>query len=168
MKIKLRPMREHELPAFVAEAKEGYVRDMSENGVLDPEAARAKAEDAFARLLPEGLTSPGQFLFVIEDEGGTAKGALWFAEEERNARPCAFLYDIRIDEPSRGRGIGRLAMQLLEQEVSARGLDAIELNVFAGNGIARSLYRSLGYVEKSVGMRKRLRPGTSGECPCSR
>ena len=155
-------MRADEFSAFEAESKRGYARDMSENGGVDPEAARAKAERDFARLLPEGLASAGQFLLVIEDERGAAKGALWFAEEERNGRRCAFLYDIRVDEAFRGQGIGRLAMQLLEREISARGLDSLELNVFGGNTVARSLYRSLGYTETFVGMRKEL-PGRSSE-----
>ncbi len=149
-------MRPDEFPNFEAESKRGFARDMSENGGVDPDAARTKAERDFARLLPAGLASTGQFLFVIEDERGAAKGALWFAEEERNGRRCAFLYDIRVDEASRGQGIGRLAMQLLEREVRARGLDSLELNVLGGNTVARSLYQSLGYTETFVGMRKEL------------
>lgn len=156
VKIKLRPMRDDEFAAFVVESQERFARDMVENGGLDPEPAHTKAEHDYARLLPDGLASAGQFLFVVEDEGGAARGALWFADEERNGRRSAFLYDIHVDEISRGQGIGRLAVQLLEQEVSARGLTSIELNVFGGNTIARSLYRSLGYAETFVGMRKRL------------
>ncbi|HEY3069525.1 MAG TPA: GNAT family N-acetyltransferase [Gaiellaceae bacterium] len=49
-------------------------------------------------------------------------------------------HDIHVDEASQGQGIGRLAVQLLEHEVSARELTSIELNVFGGNTIARSLY----------------------------
>ena len=157
VKVTLRPMRPEEFPAFEAESRERFVRDMSENGRVDPVAARAKAERDFARLLPEGLASPAQFLFVIEDEGGTGRGALWFAEEERNGRRCAFLYDIHVDGASRGQGIGRGAMQLFEREAKARGLESLELNVFGGNLVARDLYRSLGYSETFIGMRKELR-----------
>jgi len=156
VKIKLRPMRDDEFAAFFVQSKERFARDMVEDGGLDPEPAHIKAEHDYARLLPDGLASPGQFLFVVEDEVGAARGALWFADQERNGRRCAFLYDIHVDESSRGQGMGRLAVQLLEQEVSARGLTTIELNVLGGNTIARSLYRSLGYAETFVGMRKRL------------
>lgn len=149
-------MGDDEFAAFFAESRERYARDMVENGGLDPEAAHTKAAHDYARLLPDGLKSAGQFLYVVEDEGGAAKGALWFADQERNGRRCAFLYDIYVDEACRGQRIGRLAMQRLEQEVRARGLSSIELNVFGGNTIARALYRSLGYAETFVGMRKRL------------
>ena len=91
VKVMLRPMRSDEFPAFEAESKSGYARDLSENGGVDAGAARTKAECDFARLLPDGVASAGQFLFVIEDELGAAKGTLWFADEERNGRRCAFL-----------------------------------------------------------------------------
>jgi ribosomal protein S18 acetylase RimI-like enzyme len=156
VEVTLRPMRPDEFPAFEAESKRGYAHDMSENGGVDTDAARAKAECDLARLLPDGVASAGQFLFVIQDELGAARGTLWFADEERNGRRCAFLYDIRINEDSRGQGIGRLTMQQLEREVSARGLHSIELNVFGGNTVARSLYRTLGYTETFVGMSKEL------------
>jgi ribosomal protein S18 acetylase RimI-like enzyme len=149
-------MRPDEFPAFEAESKSRYARDMVEHGGVDPDAARTKAERDFARVLRDALGSPGQFLFVIEDEGGVARGAVWFAEEERLGRRCAFVYDLRVEEGSRGRGIGRRAMELLEREARARGLDSIELNVFGGNVVARSLYRSLGYAETFVGMQKVL------------
>jgi GNAT superfamily N-acetyltransferase len=149
-------MRDDEFMTFVAESKPRYARAIVENGGLDPDAAQTKAEHDYARLLPDGLGSEGQFLYVIEDEHGAVKGTLWFADRERNERRCAFLYDIYVAEAWRGQHIGRQAMQLLEQEVSARGLNSIELNVFGGNTIARSLYRSLGYADASVGMRKSL------------
>jgi RimJ/RimL family protein N-acetyltransferase len=46
-----------------------------------------------------------------------------------------------------------LAFEALAREL---GADRVTLNVFGGNEVARSLYRSLGYVEESVHMRKRL------------
>jgi ribosomal protein S18 acetylase RimI-like enzyme len=47
-------------------------------------------------------------------------------------------------------------MQVLEDEVRSRGLGRIALNVFGGNDIARSLYRSVGYAETAVFMSKAL------------
>lgn len=38
----------------------------------------------------------------------------------------------------------------------SRGHESMTLNVWGGNDVARGLYRSLGYVEESVHMRKRL------------
>jgi ribosomal protein S18 acetylase RimI-like enzyme len=47
-------------------------------------------------------------------------------------------------------------MQLLEDEVRAAGLPGIDLNVWGGNDLARSLYRKLGYAEQAVFMTKDL------------
>jgi ribosomal protein S18 acetylase RimI-like enzyme len=40
--------------------------------------------------------------------------------------------------------------------VRSLGHDGIGLNVWGGNEVARGLYRSLGYVERSLQMRKQL------------
>ena len=45
-------------------------------------------------------------------------------------------------------------MQLLEQEAQSAGLPGIDLNVWGGNEVARSLYRSLGFAERAVFMSK--------------
>ena len=48
-------------------------------------------------------------------------------------------------------------MALLEEEARRLGVPRIELNVFGGNEVARSLYRSLGYGEEAVVMSKPTR-----------
>jgi len=47
-------------------------------------------------------------------------------------------------------------MLLAEAEAHRRGFRRIGLNVFGGNEIARNLYRSLGYTETAIHMRKNL------------
>ena len=47
-------------------------------------------------------------------------------------------------------------MQRIEQEARAHGCERIELNVFAGNSVARRLYESLGYDEVAIYLRKEL------------
>jgi GNAT superfamily N-acetyltransferase len=68
----------------------------------------------------------------------------------------AWLYDITIADGERGKGYGRAAMTALEDEVRALGHETIRLNVWGGNEVARGLYRSLGWAEESVHMRKHL------------
>ena len=47
-------------------------------------------------------------------------------------------------------------MTALEDEVRALGHDTIGLNVWGGNDVARGLYRSLGWAEEPVHMRRKL------------
>jgi ribosomal protein S18 acetylase RimI-like enzyme len=61
-----------------------------------------------------------------------------------------------VGEAFRGRGYGRAAMQLAEEEARRHGLRRLGLNVFGHNPVASSLYTSLGYEVTSQYMTKRL------------
>lgn len=158
MSLRLRPLREDEFDAYVEHGRADYARDLHENGGIPRDRAEAKADADWRRLLPNRLASPGQFLFAVEDaDTGERVGDLWFAERETEFDgKGAFVYSIEIFEGFRGRGFGRETMQLLEAEVRGRGLSRISLNVFGGNEVARSLYRSLGYAETAVWMAKEV------------
>jgi ribosomal protein S18 acetylase RimI-like enzyme len=156
MGVRLRPFRDDELPDYIERGRASYARDMVAQAGLTSEQAEKKAENDWARLLPNGQVSQGHYLFAVEDEEtGERVGDLWLAERSSDFEgTAAFVYSIEIYEPFRGRGYGREAMLMAEDEVRAKGLSHIALNVFGGNDVARSLYRSLGYVETAVFMRK--------------
>ena len=157
MSVRLRPLREDEYADFVERGRREYAEDLYENGSLTREAATAKAARDYAQLLPEGPATPGQTIYAIEElETGERVGRLWFTEREMDGQRIAFLYDIAIDEPHRGRGLGRAAMLAFEQVAMADGHEVLQLNVFGGNARARGLYRSLGFVETAVHMQKQL------------
>jgi ribosomal protein S18 acetylase RimI-like enzyme len=65
-----------------------------------------------------------------------------------------WVWSVALDEEHRGRGLGRAAMLLAEDEARRRGATEIGLNVFGFNDVALGLYRSLGYESVSVQMRK--------------
>ena len=72
------------------------------------------------------------------------------------ASDTCFIWDIEVAPEARGLGHGRAALQALEPIARELGYDAIALHVFADNEVARNLYRSSGYVETDVSMRKPL------------
>ena len=155
MAIRLRPLVDEEVAPLVAAARADYERAIVNAG-LSAEEAHTKAERDFEGLVQDGRPVAGQELFVIEDtETGASVGRAWLGERFAGQR-IGFLYDIEIDERLRGRGLGREAMLLVEEEARRRGFVEIRLNVFGGNETAQSLYRSLQYVEFTIGMRKRL------------
>jgi GNAT superfamily N-acetyltransferase len=157
MPVRLRPVRDDELPEFIRNARDGYAKGIEDYAYTPPAEAREKAERDIAELLPGGRIPEGHHAYVVEEVStGDAVGRLWFAERARGTETVAWIYEISIDEHARGRGFGREAMRLLEEEVRRRGFPAIALNVFGGNEPARSLYRSLGYLEVSVWMSKEL------------
>ncbi len=153
--LSLRPLAADEYAAWRDEEVADYARDIAENGDTPPAAARRKAQEDLERVLPNGLATPGHAIYVLE-HGGTGVGRLWVADRVMDDRPTLFIYDIHVDPAWRGRGLGRAAMLLAEDEARARGIGRIELNVFGGNTGARRLYLSLGYVERAVLMAKDL------------
>jgi ribosomal protein S18 acetylase RimI-like enzyme len=153
--LALRPLRPDEYPAWRDTELVEYANDIAENGDTPADAARRKAEADMAEILPEGLETPKHWIFILDVDGQDA-GRLWLAEREIDGRPAIFIFDIHVDEAYRGRGFGRAAMLLAEREARSRGIQRIELNVFGGNAVARGLYQSLGYVERSVRMAKDL------------
>ena len=153
MGVRLRPLREEEFEDWLSRSRDGYVRGMVEDGDFPEPEAREKAWDDFATLFVDGFRTAGHAVFALEDDSsGERVGSLWLGE-----RPHALaVHDVYVEEGLRGRGYGRAAMLLAEEEARRRGFARINLNVFAGNAVARSLYRSLGYQERSVYMSKAL------------
>lgn len=153
--LQLRPLRAHEYDAWYRAVTDEYADDMARHGDTQPEAARTKAEADMARVLSEGLATAGHTVLVLEGDGA-ALGRLWVAERTIDERRVLFVYDVHVAEEWRGRGYGRAAMSFVEELARERGIGRIELNVFGGNRVARSLYRSMGYVERAVLMAKDL------------
>jgi ribosomal protein S18 acetylase RimI-like enzyme len=148
-------MSDEEMAAFLPRVEEAYVRQLVDSAGMSEEEARTKAAHDYASLFPDGRVRDEHFVFVVEDGGGRAVGHVVYAVRPPGSRN-AWLYKLEIDAASRGRGYGREAMRLFEQDAAARGLTSVGLNVFGGNKAARSLYRSLGYREVAVDMTKHL------------
>jgi ribosomal protein S18 acetylase RimI-like enzyme len=153
MRLTLRPMAEEEREGFVRRQRVSYAADLVRTHGLEQEEAERKAEADYGII--RRSVPAGHYLFVIEDAGsGDRVGDLWFGPSPGRRPGTAFLYDIVIDEALRGRGLGRQAMRLFEERAGSLGFVRMGLHVFADNEPARSLYRSLGYVEQSVWMGK--------------
>jgi len=149
--VALRAVEPDEYAAWEQADRARYIDDMVTNGGLSLDDATAKAERDWAMLLPHGVATAGHSLYFITDAAsGASIGRLWLGERP----PALFVYALWLDEAVRGRGLGRQAMRLVEQEARRRGLARIELNVFAANERARRLYRALGYGEVAVSMSK--------------
>lgn len=148
-------MRRDEFERWLPALREAYAEDIIRNGGASEVDARKKAAVDTERLFPNGQPSSDQFVFVIEVDAEPV-GDLWVAEREGDLGRGLWIYDVRIKEANRGRGYGKEAMLLAEEEARRRGLSRVALNVFGGNAVARGLYQSLGYVETAVLMSKRL------------
>ena len=149
--IALRPLLESEYAAWDDAHRAEYAHGLIEHVGMSPERAAAKVARDLGYVLPEGFSTPGTRVWVVESDGRRV-GTVFVGLRDGSA----WLYDITIDEAERGRGHGRAALTALEDEVRALGYETIGLNVWGANEVARGLYRSLGWAEESVSMRKRL------------
>lgn len=152
----LAPMPSDGWNTWRAASIRGHARDMVRVGAWAAEGAEDRAAAEFARLVPDGQATPGHEFWSILSDTGETVGAIWFGPGAEVGHGAAFIWDIVIDEAHRGRGYGRAALEAVEPLARARGYDAIRLHVFGDNQVARHLYRSAGYEETDVSMRKRL------------
>jgi len=147
-------MRDDEYAAWLPQMRDGYAETMIDDGGFPPETAKSKAQADMEQLFPGDQPAAEQLVFVIEADG-EAVGELWLCERhDATQQPCLFVYDVHVRESARGRGYGKTAMLLAEDEARRRGIPRVALNVFGRNEVARGLYRSLGYEENAVAMSK--------------
>ena len=151
-------MVQAEFDAYRAWAGDEYAEELLRNTGIDAEEARGYADRSFTEAIPHGLTTPGhRFLTAADADTGEHVGMLWIARQQRGATDLIWIFDIWVEEPMRGRGYGRLLMELAEEQAAGLGVDRIELNVYGDNARARHLYESLGYKEMSRQMVKVMR-----------
>jgi ribosomal protein S18 acetylase RimI-like enzyme len=154
VEVEVRPMSGEEFAEWVPGLRERYAADMVDQAGATADGARKKAAADMERLFPGGKPADGQDVFVIEADGRRA-GELWVAEREDELTGRGlWIYDVHVDDAFRRKGLGRKAMLFAEEEARRRGVSRVSLNVFGGNDVARSLYRSLGYEELATLMGK--------------
>lgn len=153
--ISLTRMTQEEYDVWIARSLANYRDENIKNG-LTFEEAQKKSDEDFKRLLPFGRNSEDQYIYSIKENGNSWIGTLWFGVRGASDNRKAFIYDIVLDESTRGKGYGKKAMLLLETEVQNLGLRHIGLHVFGHNTVARNLYESLGYGITNLNMEKQL------------
>lgn len=72
-------------------------------------------------------------------------GFLWVKLDPK--KMTAFGYDIYLDPEFRSKGVGRIVMNKIGEEIKKRGYSSVTICVFEENKIARALYASIGFHE---------------------
>jgi RimJ/RimL family protein N-acetyltransferase len=132
---------------------ESYAQDIARNFRRPIDVVRIEAKEQVRRILRDGLSTPGHFLYnVLEKKTGETIGLIWFNVD--NDKKRAFLYDILIYQSYRGKGYGRRTLELLETKLRHLGVTQFGLHVFAHNRVAIKLYKAHGFYTASFNMQK--------------
>jgi ribosomal protein S18 acetylase RimI-like enzyme len=155
--ITVRPMTAAEFADWQDVLARAYADEQVQSGNWAPEEALDRARADSATRLPQGRDTSGMLFLTGLGPEGEPVGRIWLSTEHpKGTADCAFLYDIEVDGPHRGKGYGRALLRAAEEAARSRGVSALELNVFGGNTTAIALYESAGYVVVQQQMRTRL------------
>jgi ribosomal protein S18 acetylase RimI-like enzyme len=154
--VELRPIGDEEFAGYRERAVPAYADELVRARGADRDAAIRSAEETFPADLA-AVAAEGQWMFRVV-HAGVDVGWLWIAPAPLGGDGL-YVYDVEVDEPHRGRGLGRATMLAAEDFARRQGHDRIGLNVFGWNHRAESLYRSLGYEVMATQMRKTLGGG---------
>ncbi|QIK62869.1 GNAT family N-acetyltransferase [Leucobacter viscericola] len=155
MPLHLTPLTSEEFPGWLTKSQTEYQSDLVATG-LSPAESLARAAQSIQGAFPEGSPHPTKAVFHLIDNEGSVVGYLWVGRDQSDDPTSWWVWDIFVEPSYRGRGFGRVGMQLAEEYAVSHGATTLGLNVFGFNHAARGLYESLGYETTSVKMRKTL------------
>ena len=150
----LRAMTQNEFPEYRQWQIDIYAAEKVAAGRCSPEEAMSESIEEVAKLLPDGLDSEGQFIFVAELRNERI-GTIWMNINKELEVPRAFGVYIEIEQSLRGQGLGRELMHATRIECRKLGAKGFALSVFGHNSVARNLYESFGF-EVTEAMKKRV------------
>ena len=150
----LRPMTEAEYVEWLRATIPAYAADKVASGQWSEDESLQLSRKEYEELLPQGLTTPDNFLYTIEDSESRPVGVLWFALKTMFSSQVAYVYDIEVWPKQRRKGHAYRAFRALEQEVRRLGLSGIALHVFGHNTEAQALYAKLGFKPTNINLFK--------------
>lgn len=156
--VTLVPMTQDDFAHYTSKSILQYAKEKVEAGTWTEEEAPEKAEKEFEKLLPDGLDSEHQFLYgITKIEDKKKVGWIWYHFNPSHPQKEAFIYDFLIFDELQGQGYGRAALQAMDDQALANGIEKISLHVFAHNKRAINLYEKLNYEAKDLIMSKSLK-----------
>jgi len=150
----IRPMTEDEFPNYYQRQIDEDAAEKVAAGTCTPEEVMSESKEEIAKLLPDGLRSEDQYIFVAELQN-VKIGTVWVDIDRESEVPRAFVLDIEVEQSLRGQGLGRDLMLATQLECRKLGAKGFALSVFGHNSIARNLYESFGFVVTEE-MKKRV------------
>lgn len=119
-----------------------------------PDRFARESEPAEGPALADQVANwPADGFLLVADEDGAIVGMV---SAELVDGPAVWVGDVVVTAAARRNGVGELLMHGVEEWARQLGAKHVGLQVYVGNGPARSLYRKLGYVDDHLKMRREL------------
>ncbi len=148
-KVSFKLANQKEFEDVVIFSTEQFIKKTQENLGVSREEAEKKSQ--INRILPDGYKTPNHEIYLIYNENNFKIGHFWvhYKGERLNE---AFGYDIYLIPEFRNKGYGKLLFSDVKSFFAGKGIDTLNIHVFSDNLIARKLYTSVGFKEKSLYM----------------
>jgi ribosomal protein S18 acetylase RimI-like enzyme len=138
-----------------------YANDLVLGKIATEEGASEKLRSDLSRLLPQGLDTPNNFFFEVQDENtNQVVGYFWYTIQTKLGNRLAFISDIWIKPEFQRQGYATNVFGMFEDRMKELEIVDVGLHVFGHNKKARALYEKLGYAPTSMQMRKTLTQDT--------
>ena len=113
----------------------------------DPMGGGKEIDGTILDSVVEKLSKFPTAISYIASDGTKAVGLINAFENFSTfkGKPLINIHDIAVLEDYRGKGIGRMLLQAIEDEAVKRGCCKLTLEVLEGNQTAQYLYRSFGF-----------------------
>ena len=137
-------MTEDQFKEYGEFSYQNYLREMSlaTSKIID----EVEAELSENNELNPVTTNATKDLWRVVEFDGKDVGYIWVQVDYETKK--AFGFDIYLDQEFRGRGLGRLVMNKGREILKEKEIEKVEICVFHANGVARSLYEGLGFMEE--------------------
>src|SRR5260221_6478857 len=97
------------------------------------------------------LLAGGDTTVLLGGTGPEGVAVLRFRAAIWSDAPESYLAELYVVPASRGRGLGRALMETAIEVARSRGADHMDLGTSEGDVAARSLYESLGFINREGG-----------------
>lgn len=161
--ISLRPYQTADEPVLVQ-----LMRELQKHiAVIDPfrRVRMPKDSDAekYVQYLLQKLQDGNGTIFVAEDTGnllGFIAGSIPEDDPEdlldHYTAKEGKIHELVVSETHRGRGIGKMLVEKMEEELRAQGCAYIRVGCFAPNTDTHAFYEKNGYSDRYIEMLKKL------------
>lgn len=132
------------------------LRAFGPTNLRSPEALDAAEQRALTVAFDD--LPRGHIILVADHRGGTLLGIAYAtpATDYFTGETHGHLSILAVAENGEGRGVGARLVTAVEGWAAKQGYRFVTLNVFAGNGRARSLYERAGYEADTIRYVKEL------------